>query len=155
MDAAPQSSPSITNWIPCGFFLLGVSTSHYFFLLNSTRFSRVSWFHTQTFCFQETAMILSAMRPVPSPTPPNKAPEESNGKYCAECGHFVTIHGNGNWNLLFCCSANPSRWIDVGESSETDIPTKLSRGWKTDIVAPGLKDLSLSKRRLSREVTTA
>lgn len=35
-------------------FLLGVSTSHYSFLINSSKFSRVSWFHfLQNFCFKK------------------------------------------------------------------------------------------------------
>lgn len=63
---------SIPNWIPRSafFFLLGISTSNYFFLLNSSKFSRVSWFHSQTFCFQG-AEPWPEVKPdqVSSPTP--------------------------------------------------------------------------------------
>lgn len=78
-----------------GFFLLGVSTLHYFFLLNSTRFSRVSWFHTQTFCFQETAMILSAMRPG---TQPNTSKQGSwSVKRDIPCRKGPPCHHSWQW----------------------------------------------------------
>lgn len=77
-DAALPGSCSIPNWILKSFFffLLGISVLHYFFLLNSSKFRRVAWFHSQTFCFQETEPWSEVQQDqVTSPTPPNKAPE--------------------------------------------------------------------------------
>lgn len=149
-DAAPPSSCSIPNWIlQSFFFLLGISTWCYFFLLNSSKFSRVSWFHSQTFCFQETEPWSEVQwDQVPSPTPPNKAPGSVKREILCRWGHTVIVHSNST-----CSSVRPSRCINAGESSKTG-PPKSSRGWKTDIRTQGIKDTISSKRRLNREFTT-
>lgn len=51
----PTSSCPIPNWVLQSFsFLLGISSSHFSFLLNSSKFSRASWFHfLQNCCFKK------------------------------------------------------------------------------------------------------
>lgn len=86
-DAAPPGSCSIPNWILQSFFLYFfvclVFLLHIFFLLSSSKFSRVSCFHSQAFCFQETEQ----WDQVPSPTPPDKAPQSVKREILCRWGH--------------------------------------------------------------------
>lgn len=135
--------PSTLNWILGFFFLLSISALHYFFLLNSSKYNRVSWFHFQTFCFQERSLVQCDQ--IPSQHLQTRLLEVSKWKYCREWGHFIPIHSHGNWNLAFCYGENLSRCINVAEHSKkgtgkqtlrqdaqrsSGCQRRLSRGWR-------------------------
>lgn len=115
-DAASPGPCSIANWIPRSafFFLLGISTSNYFFLLNSSKFSRVSWFHSQTFCFQG-AEPWPEVKPdqVSSPTPPYTV--------------WMSPHCHHSQHLLQCKPFRTHKWWRKSKNRDP----RSSRGWET------------------------
>lgn len=116
-DAMPQvHAPSQTESLNFGHFSCLVFLLHIISSSSTLPNNRVSWFHSQTFCFQETELQKDQ---VPSPTPPNTAPGSVKREMLCRMRPHCTIHSNSTWNWAFCSSVNTLRCINAGESSET------------------------------------